>query len=167
MISKFRPPKPTAPEWYFNGVQTLASLILHIAIALSVKNCKILAPKPTGMIFQLGPSTGIANFANCYCLISSKLQNSGPKSQLKWYFNGVQTLALLILHLAIAIWVQNCKIPPTRAPWNDISMRSKHWHFQFYGFVSSNLQNSGHHRRLEWYFNGVLTLQILQIPKAL
>ena len=59
--------------WYFNGVQTLASLILHIAIALSVKNCKIVASKATGMIFQLGSSTGIANFAHCYCLISSKL----------------------------------------------------------------------------------------------
>ena len=92
----------------------------------------------------------------------------GHHIPLVWYFNGVQTLALLILHIAIALWVQNCKILPNRAPWKDISMRSKHWHFQFYGIVSSNLQNSGHHRPLEWYFNGVLTLlPILQIPKAL
>ena len=93
-------------EWYFDGVQTLTSLILHIAIALSVKNCKILASKATGMIFQLGSSTGIANFAHCYCLISSKLQNAGPQSPLEWYFNGAQTLASLILQVAIA-W--NCQ----------------------------------------------------------
>ena len=111
--------------WYFNGVQTLASLILHIAIALSVKNCKILAPKPTGMIFQLVPSAGITNFAHCYCLISSKLQNSGPQSPLEWYFNGVQTLALLILHAAIAVR------------------------------ISSKLQNSDHHSPLERYLYGV------------
>ena len=111
-------------EWYFNGVQTLASVILHVAIALSVKNCKILASKATGMIFQLGSSTGIANFAHCYYLISSNLQNSGSQSPLEWYFNGVQTLALLVLHIAIALWVQNYKILATIAPWNDISMGS-------------------------------------------
>ena len=46
-------------------------------------------------------------------------------------------------------------------------MGYKHWHFQFWGFMSSNLQNSGQHRPLEWYFNGVLKLPILQIPMAL
>ena len=77
------------------------------------------------MIFQLGSSTGIANFAHCYCLISSKLQNSGPQSPLEWYFNGVQTLALLILHAAIAVR------------------------------ISSKLQNSDHHSPLERYLYGV------------
>ena len=33
--------------------------------------------------------------------------------------------------------------------------------------MSSNLQNFGQHRPLEWYFNGVLKLPILQIPMAL
>ena len=81
-------------------------------------------PYPTGMIFQWGPNTGIANFAHCYYLISSNLQNSGSQSPLEWYFNGVQTLALLVWHIAIALWVQNYKIPATIAPWNDISMGS-------------------------------------------
>ena len=157
-------------EWYFNGVQTLASLILHIAIALSVKNCKILASKATGMIFQLGSSTGIANFAHCYCLISSKLQNSGPQSPLEWYFNGVQTLASLILHVAIAVWVKKCKIPPTIAPWKDISMgsntgiaNSSHYHC----LISSKLQNSSPHCPLIKYFNGGQTLALLILQIAI
>ena len=37
-----------------------------------------------------------------------------------------------------------------------------------YGLMSSKLQNSGHHRPLEWYFNGVKTLALptLYIPMA-
>ena len=156
--------------WHFNGVQTLASLILHIAIALSVKNCKILASKATGMIFQLGSSTGITNFAHCYCLISSKLQNSGPQSPLEWYFNGVQTLASLILHVAIAVWVKKCKIPPTIAPWKDIYMGSNtvivissHYHC----VISSKLGNSSPHCPLVEYFIGDQTLALLILQMLL
>ena len=38
-----------------------------------------------------------------------------------------------------------------------------------YGLMSSKLQNSGHHRPLEWYFNGVKTLALptLHIPMPL
>ena len=99
--------------------------------------------------------------------MTSKLQNSGHHRPLDGYFNGVLTLALPILHISMALWVESCKIPATIAYWNDISMWYKHWHFQFYGFMSSNLKNSGQHRPLEWYFNGVLKLPILQIPMAL
>ena len=84
------------------------------------------------MIFQWGPNPAIANSSQCYGLISSKLQNYSHYSPLEWYFNGVQTQTLLILHIAMALSVQNGKIPATIAPWNDISMGSKLWHCQFF-----------------------------------
>ena len=46
--------------------------------------------KPTEMIFQWGLNTGNFNFAHSYCLVSSKLQNSGHHSPLEWwYFNAM------------------------------------------------------------------------------
>ena len=82
------------------------------------------------MIFQWGPNTGIANFAHCCFCVGSQLQNSAPPSPLEWKFNGVQTLALLIWHIAVAVWVQNCKIPATITPgmifqWG-LNMANKH-----------------------------------------
>ena len=122
------------------------------------------------MIFQWGPNTGIANLANCCCCMSSKLQNSGQHSPLEWYFNGVQTLALLVWHIAIALWVQNYKIPPTITPWKDISMgsntgiaNSSHYHC----LISSKLQNSSPHCPLIKYFNGGQTLALLILQIAI
>ena len=112
-------------------------------------------------------TAGLGCASHSYGIMRSKLQNSGHHRPLEWYFNGFQTLALPILHIPMALWVESCKIPATIAYCNDISMGYKHWHFKLYGFMSSNLQNSGHDRLLEWYFNGVLTLPILQIPMAL
>ena len=77
----------------------------------------------------------MSNSSHWYGLMSSKLQNSSNYSPIEWYFNGVQTLPLLILHIAIALWVQNCKIPATIAHWNDISIRSQHWHVQFFTLI--------------------------------
>ena len=123
-----------------------------------------LTPKPTGMIFQWGPNTGIANFAHCYYRISSNLQNFGPQSPLEWYFNGVQTLAMLILRIAFSLWVQECKIPATISPQIE-------WYFN--GVLTLSIlhilmalwfQSSGHHSLLVWYFNGVLAWLILNIP---
>ena len=121
-------------------------------------------PYPTGMTFQWGPNTGIANFAHCYYRISSNLQNFGPQSPLEWYFNGVQTLAMLILRIAISLWVQECKIPATISPQIE-------WYFN--GVLTLSIlhipmalwfQSSGHHSLLVWYFNGVLAWLILNIP---
>ena len=114
-------------EWYFNWVQTLASLILHVAIAVWVKKCKIPPTIAPWKDISMGSNTGIANSSHYNCLISSKLQNSSPHCPLIKYSNGGQTLALLILQIAITLWVQHCKIPATIAHWNDISMGSKHW----------------------------------------
>ena len=118
------------------------------------------------MIFQWGPDTDIANSSHSYGIMSSKLQNSGHHRPLDGYFNGVLTQALPILHISMALWVESCKIPATIAYCNDISMGYKHWHFKLYGFMSSNLQNCGQHRPLEWYFMGVLALLIRNIPMA-
>ena len=91
------------------------------------------------------------------CIFIKKYRNSSHCA-LEWYFNRVQTLALLIIHIAKALWVQNCKLPATIAPWNIFQWgpnssitNLSHW----YGLMSSKLQNSGHYNPMEWYFNGV------------
>ena len=74
------------------------------------------------MIFQWGPNSGIANSSHCYGLMSSKLQNSSHYSPMEWYFNGALSLPFLSLHIAMALWVQKCKILASKASWNDVSM---------------------------------------------
>ena len=113
-------------EWYFNGVKHWHCQFFTLPLPYQFKIAKFQPPLPTDKIFQRGPNTGIVNFANCYYLMSSTLQNSGHHSPLEWFFKGVQTRALPILHIPMALWVQSCKIPATIAHWNDISMES--WH---------------------------------------
>ena len=159
------------PEfWNHKAIGMLRIDNASVGTPLKYHSSGLWPPYPTGMTFQWGPNTGIANFAHCYCLISSKLQNSGPQSPLEWYFNGVQTLASLILHVAIAVWVKKCKIPPTIAPWKDIYMGSNtviaissHYHC----VISSKLGNSSPHCPLVEYFIGDQTLALLILQMLL
>ena len=45
--------------------------------------------------------------SHSYGLMSAKLQNSGRHIPLDWYFNWVQTLALLFLNIPMALGFQN------------------------------------------------------------
>ena len=137
MSSKLQTSAHHSPlERYFYGVQHWNRQFFTLPLPYQFKIAKFQPPLPTDKIFQRGPNTGIVNFANCYYLMSSTLQNSGHHSPLEWYFNGVQTLALPILHIPMALWVESSKIPATIAHWNDISLGSKHyWHYQFFTFL--------------------------------
>ena len=146
------------------------------------------------MIFHWVPTTtGIANSSHSYGLMSWKLQNSGHCSPLEWYFNGVLTLpilqipmalyfqnsgchsplkwyfigvlALLIRNIPMGFWVQCCQIPATSP---------LEWYFngdQTLALPILNIpmalrfQNSGHHSPLEWYFK-TLAFPILHISMA-
>ena len=151
-------------ERYFYGVQHWNRQFFTLPLPYQFKIAKFQPPLPTDKIFQRGPNTGIVNFANCYYLMSSTLQNSGHHSPLEWYFNGDQTLALPILnipmalrfqnsghhsplewyfktlafpilHISMASWVQSCKIPATVVHWNDISLGFNHCHYQLFTFL--------------------------------
>ena len=84
-------------------------------------------PEATGMIFQWGPNTWIANSSHSYGHMSSKLKNSGHHSPFKWYFT-------FFAH-SYGLMSSKCKILATIANWNDISMGSKHLHCCFCTFL--------------------------------
>ena len=99
---------------------------------------------PLESYFNGVKNPGIANSSHCYGLMSSKLQNSSHYSPTEWYFNGVQTLALLILHIAMALWVQNGKIPATVNHCTDgwVSTEDIFWveWFEFGGYFAAPKQ---------------------------
>ena len=118
------------------------------------------------MIFHWGTTTtGITNSSHSYGLLSSKLQNSGHRSPLEWYFNGVLTLP--ILQIPKALRFQNSgQHSPLKWYFTGVQpLALPILHFpRAVWFL-----NSGHHSPLKWYFTGVqplLALPILHIPMA-
>ena len=100
-------------EWYF---KTMAFQILNISMASWVQSCKI--PATVADWNDISMWSWHCQFFKFLWPYDFKIP--AHHNPVKWYSTGVQPpLALPILHIPMAFWVQSCQILATLAHWNN------------------------------------------------